>query len=171
MAGHRQSALLLHGLSEPDRCWILERLGEEDQHILSEYLAELKSLGIPVDPAMIDAVRSSGPTDAGDPLHAASTVQIQALLADEPVWLIRHVLALDDWPWRQNYLEALAPGQRERLMASRQAPLSGKAAERLRWQLAQRLARFDIAPAENRAIPPARRGLFHAVRQAVRQWL
>ncbi len=171
MEGPRQSALLLHGLSEPDRQWILQHLGDEDRLLLGEYLAELKSLGIPGDPTLLDGFRSPRPRDGRDPLLGASVAQIRALLADEPVWLVRHVLALGDWPWRQDFLAALEPAQRERLMASRLVPMRGKAAECLRRQLAQRLARFEVDPVESRAIPPAARGFFHALQRAARQWL
>lgn len=171
MAEYRQSALLLHGLNEPDRRWVLERLDEKEQRFLGEHLAELRNLGIPGDPTLIDVFRHPEPVAADDQLRSASVAQIQILLADEPIWLVRHVLSLEDWPWRQDFLATLAISQRERFLAGRQAPLRGKTAERLRWQLAQGLARAAVGSAECRTALPARRSVFHALLKAFRQWL
>ena len=168
MADHRQSALLLHGLCETDRRYILERLRADDQRILGDHLAELNSLGIPADAGLIDAVKSSRRRVAGDPLHKATSAQMRALLVNEPVWLVRQVLALDNWSWRGDFIAALAPMQQERLAAARPAPLSAKPAQCLREQLTQRLAQLD---SDRMAYLPAPRGLRALLQQAVRRWI
>lgn len=182
MPGYRQSALVLHGLSEADQRWILARVEDDDQRVLGAHLTELKSLGIPADPALTEAAASAsatmGPTNssrrpiAADPLMTASAAQVGIALADEPIWLVRQVLALEDWPWRQEFLASLAPGRRERLTPTNGAPISvsGKLAECLRAHLSSRLVTGDFDGATDQAVQ-ASRNLLPTLRQAVRRWL
>ncbi|MES2933120.1 MAG: hypothetical protein V4805_06500 [Pseudomonadota bacterium] len=182
MPWHRQSALLLHGIQKRDQSWILARLAEEDQHIVRKHLAELHSLGIPVDPTLIDAATSgaSAPTFIAplqqggltDLVARASAVHMHALLADEPVWLVRHVLALDQWSWQQDFLATLTPGQRERLSVTGATPIvvGSKLGERLHVQLSLRLAEFDLDRAAARSSKTPG-GLLSFLQQAVRRWL
>jgi hypothetical protein len=176
MPQHRQSALLLHGLAEADRRWILARLPNEDQQILDAHLSELKSLGIPADPVLLDtamvAARAPRRGVVADPLQRASASQMQALLAEEPVWLVRHVLALEAWPWKQDFLAAQNANRRERLLAAGQSPAAAgsKVAERLRAQLTQRLADADFACAAGQPHRSASPGLLNAAQQMVRRW-
>jgi hypothetical protein len=167
MDSHRQSALLLHGLAEADRRWVLEHLDEEDRRILAEHLTELSSLGIPRDPTLIDAIKSPSRA-APTPMHVASAPQMQALLGDEPLWLVQYILALDDWPWRQAFLDGLTARQRKGLAAAEFAPLGPKLAECLRNQLEQRLR--DSARPADRSIRPAPVGLFKTMQRALREW-
>lgn len=186
MSRHRQSALLLHGLSALDQHWILARLPAEDQRILGEHLSELRSLGIPADPALFDAMtgdasvvesaRSSPRRAAADPLQAASGAQMDALLADEPVWLVRHVLALENWSWREDFLAAQTSARRERLKMTggmtddAPGPAGGKLAECLRAQLLLRLQGFDLDRAARQPVQTPQ-GLLSSVQQVVRRWL
>ncbi len=182
MSKHRQSALLLHGLSDADQRWILARLAAEDQRILGEHLSELKSLGIPADRVLIDdatgdtvasdSTKPVQPHVAADPLHAASAAQMRALLANEPAWLVRQVLALDNWAWRPDYLAALNAAERERLRVTGETPLvaGSKVAERLRAQLVLRLAGIDLKHPGDRPVPTPQR-LLSSVQQAIRRWL
>lgn len=181
MSGHRQSALLMHGLYEADRHWILAQLNADDQRILADHLAELKNLGIPADPALITETTSkaaligpapeSQPSIETDPLQAASVAQIRALLADEPVWLVRHVLALENWTWRQEYLAGLGSGQRERLriIGDPKLKTDGKLAEHLRAQLSRRLAGGDHLRLASPA-PQAALDHFSSLKKAIRRW-
>ncbi|RSZ56288.1 hypothetical protein HF313_22245 [Massilia atriviolacea] len=165
MAAHRQSALLLHGLGQADQRWILSQLGEEDRRILAGHLAELKELGIPADPAI--ARQAGGARAVADqgPLHKASAATMLQVLADEPLWLVRQVLALADWPWRQAYLEAHPEQQRERLGGEVHPPLHPQAAQRLLARLAERAARHGAAPATAALAP----GPLARLRQAMRR--
>lgn len=140
MPGHRQSALLLHGLSKPDQRWLLSQLPESDRLILSQHLAELKQLGIPAEPALLDKATGARAASAAGPLHAAALPMVQQMLADEPVWMVAQVLALAEWPWRDALLASLPDGQRDRVAAVRPAPLHPQAAERLMARLTERLA-------------------------------
>jgi len=171
MSGHQHSALLLHGLEESDRHWILAQLAEDDRRILGEHLAELKDLGIPADAGLVqEAITAHGSlAPSGDPLHAATAAQMQVLLSDEPQWLVRQVLALEDWPWRRDFL-ALLP-HHERTRHNQPGALSPKVAESLRQQLAQRLMQCRSLRAEPRPPRQASNNLIQALQNAVRRWL
>lgn len=146
MTAHRQSALLLHGLNDSDRRWILGRLDEDNRRVLAEHLAELETLGIPADPRFVQAVLPTSETQ--DPLRSASAAQMVAVLANEPLWLVRQVLALENWPWRQEFIARLTPGQ-QRLMTSPPPVLRGRVAERLRWHVSQRLGQVAVAETDS----------------------
>ena len=152
MTAHRQSALLLHGLNPDDQRWILSRLAAPDQSILRRHLTELKDLGIAGDSGVREAATATAPVSGAAALPAtvahASAAQMRLLLAEQPAWLVAHVLALDDWPWRAAYLANLPPPQRERLAAPRCAPLAPAAAASLLAHLNARLpAGAHAAPA------------------------
>lgn len=166
MGAHRQSALLLHGLGYADQHWILERLDEDDRSTLEAHLAELKSLGIPAAPAL--AAASSAPRQAGvhGKLMAASAQRMAELLADEPVWLVRHLLALGQWPWRDAYLAALPAARRERIGTARPPALSEAAAARLLADIGAALG--EVSPL---LLPVRRPGALQAVRHAMRRWI
>lgn len=169
MSGHQHSALLLHGLDESDQTWILAQLGEDDQRLLGEHLAELKDLGIPADAGLaqeaITAHRTKAPSD---PLRAATAAQMQAVLAEEPQWLVRQVLALEDWPWREAFLAQFPAHERRR--NSQAIDLPPKVAENLRQQLLQRLTQCH-SRAEPRPQRQANNSLLRALQHAVRRWL
>jgi hypothetical protein len=167
MSGHRQSALLLHGLDRADQRWIMARLGQADARILDGHLAELRQLGIPADPAL--AARRGDGDGAEAVVRGASAAAIALLLADEPVWMVRQVLALGDWPWRDAYLAGLGQHQRERLAAGVPIPaLAGQAGAELLAALATRLA----GPVPTRAAPEAPpAGPLQSLRLALGRWL
>jgi hypothetical protein len=164
MPGHRQSALLLYGLDKADQRWVLAQLGERDAVVLRRHLAELRTLGIPADPALAARAMPAGVDGAGATLHAASVAQVQLLLDEEPAWLTAHLLAAADWPWAGDFLAALTPVQRERIDALQATPLRPAAARNLVARAAQALAaQRGPAPAANRAGRAARVVLHQAV--------
>src|SRR5262245_57688532 len=165
MSGHRQSALMLHGLGKTDQQWILAHLDSTDREIVSDHLTELKALGIPADRTFTAVPRPS--TGKRDLLHIASANQMLNVLANEPVWLIRHVLALDNWHWRDAFLAALDPVERERLTAPGQAvaPLNDHAAASLRTQLLHRLGTVDSHKTQHQSRWNAIRGLLPSLQQ------
>lgn len=167
MPGHRQSALLLHGLSAPDRRWVLEQLAAPDQLILNQHLNELKSLGIPADAAFSADRR---PPPAAATLETASADQMRRLLAEEPVWLVRHLLALADWPWRDDFLATLPASQRRRMTAAHRAPLAPRAAQSLLAQLTQRLAGAHRMTPSAQPLEAAAGGLLQRLRRTLRRW-
>jgi hypothetical protein len=173
MADHRQSSLLLHALNEPDRRWILARLPARDQRILREHLTELRILGIPADFEIAEAATAS-PRSARagrNPLRTATVSQMRAILIDEPVWMLRHLLALDNWSWKQDFIESLQPGQRERVLAGSHATLNPKLAKNLRTQLAGRLATLERVRGGGSRRRFGGHGAIDFVRGALRRWL
>lgn len=58
----RRAALTLHALAPADRAWMLDRLNPSQRSLLQELLAELESLGIPQDVALIRDALASAPT-------------------------------------------------------------------------------------------------------------
>ena len=167
MPAHRQSALLLHGLAKADQRWILSQLPDADRLIVAQHLAELKELGIPADPALGAQARSARAHAAAGPLHAASGAAMARLLADEPLWLVRQVLALAEWPWRAAFLETHNTAQRERLSGAAPAALAPEAAARLLARLETRLAQHGAAVPGSTT---ARRGPLAALRGALGRW-
>ena len=139
--GARKSALLLHALPHSDRAWLLERLPEPERAALSALLAELESLGIPADRALVDRALASargpeaGPSagTASSPgavamvaLAAADPERLAAVLSGEPVTLLVRFLEMSDWPWREELLEHLGSAKRLQLHAKlREAGSSG----------------------------------------------
>lgn len=166
MSAHRQSALLLHGLGSADQRWILERLDGDDRLTLESHLSELKSLGIPAAPALAAAASAPRGTGARGKLMAASGARMAQLLADEPLWMVRHLLALGDWPWRQAYLDTLAGARRERAASAPGTPLQEALAARLLDDLGAQLD--DVSPA---LLPVRRAGALQAMRNVMRRWI
>jgi hypothetical protein len=139
--GARKSALLLHALPRSDRAWLMERLPEPERAALSALLAELESLGIPADRALVEEALTTargpeaGPSagGAGNPeavamvaLAAASPERLAAVLSGEPVALLVRFLEMSDWPWREELLEHLGSARRLQLHALlREAGSSG----------------------------------------------
>lgn len=127
----RHVAILLHGLGEVDRDWLLGQLPPTQQGQLQPLLAELQVLGIPSDPQLTrDAVlRGTAPpdlspppsrsADAGDPaldrLAAAATARV---LAPEPATLAAELLARGGAAWRAEVLREMAPPRRREIEAA-----------------------------------------------------
>jgi len=112
---HR-AALSLHSLSEPDRHWVLEALGQEQQAALRPLLRELEELGIPREPELAGAFAApaggEGRMGAGA-LHALDSCGVRALAAilrAEPPGLAATLLASRSWPWRDQLLSELPAG-------------------------------------------------------------
>lgn len=142
MPAHRQSALLLHGLSPADQRWVLARVDAADAAVLRAHLRELRELGIPADPALAPSAAPAAP--GADP-HAAvvaraSSAGMQLALGEESAWLVAQVLALRDWPWRAAFLDGLTEERRAAVTAAAPAALAPRAAAALLSALAARLA-------------------------------
>jgi hypothetical protein len=167
MPGHRQSALLLHGLEKADQHWVLAQLASDDAGTLRGHLAELKALGIPRDHALAARAQPTGMEEASAGMHVASAEQIQVLLADEPAWLVAHLLAAAEWPWRDEFLASLAPFQRDRIAALRTAPLRPAAARQLVALVASSLPSQRVATP---AAGNARSSGLMVLRQTLRRW-
>lgn len=152
MPAHRQSALLLHGLSAADQRWILARVDAVDAAVLRAHLRELRELGIPADPALAP---SAAPAASGADPHAAhvaraSAAGLQLALGDEPAWLVAQVLALRDWPWRAAFLDSLTEERRAAVTKAAPAALAPRAEAALLAALAARLA--GVGPAASNSV-------------------
>lgn len=110
-AGTRKSALLLHAMAQADREWVMAQLPEAERATLVALLAELESLGIPADRALVAEVVNTvrEPEESAAPSREAALVReialadsshLSALLRDEPALVLAHLLRIADWPWR-----------------------------------------------------------------------
>jgi hypothetical protein len=150
MNGHRQAALMLHQLGDPDRRWLIEQVAAADRAVLEDLLAELAQLHIPRDagiavPVRGNADRAAAPA-AATGLGAATAGQVYALLAAEPAWLAAAVLASGPWPWEAAYMEMLDGSARQRLRALARETLPERVRVRLCEQMELALARLGPLP-------------------------
>lgn len=144
----RRSALLLHGLGEGDRGWLLERLTVSQREQVSALLQELRSLGIPADARaaiqlLNDSRAAQEPTEtysARAVVAAASPARLAAVLKDEPAGLVAHLLLADRWNWQAAFLALQPPVQRRRIHELLHTSAPGpKLAEAVVEEVAQRL--------------------------------
>ncbi|MFZ6659030.1 hypothetical protein [Undibacterium sp. TJN19] len=168
MPGFRQSALLLHGLSVSDQRWILERLAADDQKLLREHLAELKDLGIPADSSMLNNLGISADGSKLSPTQAAAAADMLMALKDEPIWLLKQVLSLENWHWKQAFLAGLTQGQKEKLQSLQIPALSVRAQISLRAYLIERLNGNQHEHADLRGESPVRRGWVSRILKAIK---
>ncbi|HEX8498607.1 MAG TPA: methyltransferase domain-containing protein, partial [Actinomycetales bacterium] len=110
------------GVGVPWFAPIAHALVDELAPAAGERVAELGSGRGAATLLLAEAVGPSGQVDALD-----LAPRMVELLAAEPVWLVRHLLALGPWPWRAAYLDALPAAQRERILQARPAALADAA--------------------------------------------
>ena len=155
MSSPRQVALMLHGLAEADRAWLLGRLGPAQLEVLEPLLAELRELGIPADPALTaQALEPMAAQDDSEMRSITQTIaacnlpQLQLVLADEPQGLIAAVLTAWNWPWQDAFLAAQEPAKARAIKDLMRSPSGGAALHRsLLGALSQRLGGMRPAPA------------------------
>lgn len=112
----RQAALLIHALSASDRDWVMRRLGDAEGAHMRELLAELESLGIPEDTALVDAALVNPGAGAAKPLPdddeallmQAEPAVLAELLHGEPTAFVRKLLADAEWPWSEELATRLS---------------------------------------------------------------
>ncbi len=123
---YRQSALLLYGLGETDRRWVLSQLADDQRRDLTAQLTELGEIGMPVDRSLAEELLAGTgarlahrPTvdapDHGATLRRAPAQAMLQLLATQPSWLIAAVLGIEAWPWREAIYVGLDASKRERV--------------------------------------------------------
>jgi hypothetical protein len=126
--GLRHAALLLHAMPAPDVDWLLGQLEAHDAARLRPLLDELRALGLPSQPDLLQPVRRpepslaspSVPQDAQELLrwlHGAAPQQLADVLRNEPPGLVARLLDSADWPWRGAVLEAQGPHRRRQIEA------------------------------------------------------
>ncbi len=177
MSGLRQAALVLHGLSDADRTWMLGQLSADQAGTVGKLLAELRELGIPSDPSLASQALGAnqiGPirtrpaaqsNDSADTIRAASAAQLQRVLEGESEGLVALLLAAGEWPWRDVYLAVQQPTHRRTLLEIMAARAAGP---RLQAQVLDAVARrlrelCTISPTDTRAAKPGVLGQFGAL--------
>lgn len=119
----RRAALLLHTVSTDDRAWLLERLDVSDRARLQGLVDELRVIGIPPAPELLEEL---GPTvaagarggDAVGPsgLRHADPAALAGVFAAEPAELIARVIAQGPWPWTGALLARMGASQRQQVL-------------------------------------------------------
>lgn len=116
---HRQAALALLALPPADRAWLLARLPSAERERLGALQEEVRSLGIPVDPAMaralVGAPLSANADCPDDALDRASPQQLALLLEAEPVGLVVSIALTQGDAARRALLDALSPARRRQV--------------------------------------------------------
>jgi len=124
----RRAALMAHALPKDDQAWLLAALPPARRSVLEPLLTELQVLGIPSDPALLDALDAqqapAPPARACDTLLILSAAQLRTLakvLQQEDPAVAACLLALRRWAWRDALLAAMRPefAQQVRASASR----------------------------------------------------
>ena len=160
----RQAALTLHAMAPHDAAWLLQQLPAIEAAELQSLLEELRDLGIPSDPRLLDELRlgdaasqESAPADHAHidelsvealmyALDAARIDLLLPLLKPEPVALLAFLLSLKSWSWADSLLSALETHRRLSLrlqvdsLDSRAGAAPDQAAQ-LRLALLRRLLR------------------------------
>ena len=128
--GTRRAALTLHALEQSDRAWLLGQLGPGQRELLAPLLADLESLGIPRDRALIQDALTAEPTQAA-PAHAAF---------DAKAWCL--VLVREPEAVRALWLAAVPESQRHEVLRHWPLPLEkpSAAAAAANWPEALREA-------------------------------
>lgn len=182
----RMAAVRLQVLSRADQEWLLGRLDPDVASRLRGLLADLKQTGIAFDAHTVAqlaqdeaAATQAQARRAFESEHAqrcasASSVQVVAALTAEPDVLVRALLEVAPWPWRDAVREVR---KLDRPGATSAAPvtLGPQAADALVELLAQRLDR-DLAaePRREPAIyrpPAAPTDRVAGLLDRVRQWM
>lgn len=126
----RQAALTLHAMAPHDAAWLLQQLPVAEGAELQPLLEELRSLGIPSDPRLLDDLRQSAAREGDSAsigyvpiqelsleglireLDAAHTEVLLPILKSEPAALMAFLLSLKFWSWSDSLLAALETHRR-----------------------------------------------------------
>lgn len=155
MSSPRQVALMLHGLADADRAWLLGRLDPAQVEVLEPLLVELRELGIPADPALtaqalepIAVHEDAEMRSVMQTMGAITLPQLQLVLADEPQGVIAAILTAGKWPWQQAFLAAQEPAKARSIKDMMRSHPGGAALHRsLIRALSERLGGTRVAQA------------------------
>lgn len=103
MDEHQQLVRRFAGLGDEDRRWLMANMTPAQRRRLT--LALANGNGVPSG-----SVEDRGQTDV---IADAGVVDVAAVLAQEPAWIIAALLAQREWPWRAQYLASLEGDRRE----------------------------------------------------------
>ncbi len=170
MSGHRQAAIVLHGLAEMDQRLILDQLPAADQAVLRSQLRELRTLGFEPGLTVIGSPAAVPPEQhvpmtAQHQLQLARAEAVFAILEHEPASLVAQVLAIANWGWSAGLLELFPPARREVIRAIRPALAPARRRfleEALAEQLRERPAQESAA---------ATHSVIASLRKWVRAWI
>jgi len=143
---YRQSALLLHGLNEADRQWILAQLDAEQNGQLRDHIDELNQMGMVENRTLVEGLLSrikgksaNSAERAGSALRHAHPDVVLHMLSKEPTWLIAAVLSIEAWPWRESIYVGLDASKRDRVKHALREHMPVKLGQALIAQLEERL--------------------------------
>ncbi len=143
---YRQSALLLHGLNEADRHWILAQLDTEQNGQLRSHLDELNQMGMVENRSLVEGLLSrikgksvDSAERVGNALRHARPDVVLHMLSNEPTWLIASVLSIEAWPWREAIYVGLDVSKRDRVKQALRGHMPVKLGYALIAQLEERL--------------------------------
>lgn len=115
-----------------DRAWVLQALPDTQRLVLESLLDELRELGIPAQPRLLDGAVQRQPGHAAQPadslqnLNAAGIEALATLLRGEPSMLVARLLRVQAWPWQAAALTRLGGVQRQQVQdALRQLDAGG----------------------------------------------
>lgn len=129
----RQAALTLHAMCVEDRAWVLQALPDTQRLALEALLDELRELGIPAQPRLLDSVlmrqpgRVAQPSDSLQNLNATGIEALATLLRGEPGMLVARLLRMQAWPWQAAVLTRLGGVQRQQVQDALRQLDSGSA--------------------------------------------
>jgi hypothetical protein len=161
---------LLGALTESDRRWIVERLPSAARAQLAKRIA-----AAPESTSQPPATeKRAAPADTDDleqcaaRVSAATPSAMSRVLREEPTWLIRAVLQLRDWPWRNVFLQSLPATKKVYVThALGDEPALGRAAQS--WLLHELATRLLALPAESGPDMRFATLLARATRKVIRQ--
>ena len=156
----RKAAMLLHSMTQPDRRWMLERVGAAQRRRLEALLEELQALEFPIDAALVreslgsDATAAIAPALPTMDLSDWSADEALEALRPEPDDLIALLLRAGDWSWASELRARLGAGRVHTIDASRYRLASEVSGVLL--DAAVRIARSRVARLRERSAAPRR---------------
>jgi hypothetical protein len=151
MSGTRRAALALYALTDADREQILGDLAASEQAALRGHLQELQELGFerasaPLLRPLAPARTPAAPASAAEVIDAAPAAALYAILQDEPLSLLKPLLAVRRWRWQAELLALFPAARRVALQAASTSTVAPALEQFLLRTLAQRLQAGSAMP-------------------------
>lgn len=143
MTPARRAAVLLHSMNAPDREWIMNSLPSPQRGVLDGLLTELRELGIPSDPELLEEFLKTEPVTAKDVVLREPDQNVIALIAQmlerEPPVLVGRLFAAHEWSWREKVLQQMDPRSAARVRSFSEVPCGAELANFLVKSFERRL--------------------------------
>jgi hypothetical protein len=139
-AGLRRCALVLHGLPQEDRQWLLAQLDPAHRDSLKVLVEDLNSLGMAPDPQLLRDLLGQVRRSPAAPVMRADDAELAQILLREPASLA--ALALKGHPDPERILALFDAPHRREVLSRREShpgPVPPRLASCLREELDQRL--------------------------------